>query len=116
MAYNRSGLFGAVCREVAATPRKSLATLAKEIGVSPNTIKKAVRVGAMQTCGGLRRRCLLRAVERMLCTFPQRSIKEIAFNLGFGTPRSLERFVKKSTGLSPSGMRSKQHSQGPAAR
>jgi methylphosphotriester-DNA--protein-cysteine methyltransferase len=105
MAYDLHGLFEAIERDVKAKPRRSLDILAKDMGVSRNTIKKAVVLTTKRSFREFQTKCMLMSTLELLTTLPGKSIKEIAFDLGFRSTRSLERFVKSSTGLSPSDLR-----------
>lgn len=105
MAYDLRGLFETIKREVKAKPHSSLDILAKDLRVSRNTIKKAVRVTTKQSFHQFRIQCMLVSALELLTASPGKSIKEVAFDLGFNSARSFERFAKCSTGRSPTELR-----------
>ena len=83
MAYDLRGLFETIKREVKAKPHSSLDILAKDLRVSRNTIKKAVRVTTKQSFHQFRIQCMLVSALELLTASPGKSIKEVAFDLGF---------------------------------
>jgi adenylyl-sulfate kinase len=89
--------------EAIATRRKSLSEIACTIGVDRHKIEKSVRLTTGHSFRSLQRRLLLERALLLLRT--GRSIKEVAFELGFGSPQSFHRFVRATTGTTPVALR-----------
>jgi AraC-like DNA-binding protein len=83
----------------------SLDGIASCVGVHRHTVASAIRRTQGLTFRQWRAMLLARrAAEAFRCQ-PNLSIKEIAAALGFSTPQSFCRFVKRTTGMVPSDLR-----------
>jgi adenylylsulfate kinase-like enzyme/AraC-like DNA-binding protein len=100
----RARLFQCVL-QAAAERRVTLREVAREVGVERHTIEKVVRSATGQSFRQFQGALLF---ERAKILLEQgKSIKEVAFELGFGHPQSFHRFVRKSAGVTPSSLRRK---------
>jgi AraC-like DNA-binding protein len=104
VTYNRPKLLIEVDALIAETPRIRLADVARTLGVDRHTIENAMRTRRKTTFREYRRDKLMQAAQNMMDR-PDCSIKEIGIRLGYSSPASFSRFVRQSTGKSPSQLR-----------
>jgi len=83
--------------------RLTLIELAAEVGVERHTIEKVLRATTRQSFRELQRTMLLERAN--LLAGQGKAMKEIAFELGFGSPQSFHRFIRKTCGKTPSLLR-----------
>jgi sulfate adenylyltransferase len=83
--------------------RLTLSEVARLVGVERHTVEKAVRSVTGQTFRQLQRSLLIERAKLLLAQ--GRSIKEVAFDLGFASPQSFHRFVRSTSGKTPSWFR-----------
>lgn len=107
MSYDLSELFRVVQASLWLNPRVTLYSLARQLGVERHTIERATRAVTGKSYRGYQQQALFERACKMLSGDPLRSIKEVAFNLRFSSPRSFARFVRRMSGLSPSEIRRK---------
>jgi adenylyl-sulfate kinase len=89
--------------EAMAERRVTLTELAAETGVERHTIEKVLRATTGRSFRELQRTMLL---ERANVLAAQgKAIKEIAFELRFGSPQAFHRFIRKTSGRTPSLLR-----------
>ena len=81
-------------------PRISLGAVSQRLGVESHTIRRAVRRTYGQSLNQLRASALVRRYHELSTEIPARSIKEIAWQLGY-TPRAFSRRFKQVSGRSP---------------
>jgi AraC-like DNA-binding protein len=105
MAYHLPKLFDHIDGYLDAAPNLSLAELSDRIGVGRHTIKKAVKKATGKTFRQFRNTVLLEKAGILLTSAPNRTIKEIAYSLGYQSQRSFSRFVRQATGYSPKQLR-----------
>jgi adenylyl-sulfate kinase len=89
--------------EAMAERRVTLTELAAEIGVERHTIEKVLRATTGQSFRELQRTMLLERANALAAQ--GKAIKEIAFELRFGSPQSFHRFIRKTSGRTPSLLR-----------
>jgi AraC-like DNA-binding protein len=82
-----------------------LEELSLRIGVGRHTIERAVKKATSLTFRELRNRVMLEQARKMLEGCPNLSIKEIAFELKYGSHRAFSRFVRTMAGSSPKELR-----------
>lgn len=99
MAYDRDTLFEVIKIELESDAHLSLIDLSRRIHVGRHTLSKAVKDAAGLSFRAFRSRQLLGKAKALLGNSPQGSIKEIAFEMGYGSQRALARFIKKQTSL-----------------
>jgi adenylyl-sulfate kinase len=89
--------------QATAERRVTLAEVADGLGVERHTIEKVVRATTGQSFRELQRTILLERAS--LLASQGKAIKEIAFELQFGSPQSFHRFIRKTSGKTPSLLR-----------
>lgn len=105
MGYPSAVLAQLVLEHLATNPGASLRQTARACGVGRQTIGRALKTCLGQTFRGLRDECRRRALAALLTRRPPLLVKEIAFNLGFSTSRSLARWTKRIDGSAPGELR-----------
>ena len=101
MAYDVHSLLQRVEESLATCPRISISELARQLEVERHTIERTVRKGTGRTFRELQAERLLAEALRLLKAEPSRSIKEVSFLLGYGSPRAFRRFMKRTHGKPP---------------
>jgi AraC family transcriptional regulator len=89
------------------TPCGLLADLSVELQVSRRTIENTVRVAAGKTFRNLREEILVERVRSILASHPRVSVKELSFAVGFKSPSSFARAIKRVCGSCPEELRSR---------
>lgn len=105
MHYHTAVLFERVRRELEHEPRLSLAQLSSRLSVHRHTIEKAVQASASRTFRSMQQEILFRKACELLNADDARSIKEVAFSLGFGSTRAFGRFARRLSGQTPTQLR-----------
>ena len=100
MAYDLHRLFLQVRQNLELTPSASLAQLSKNLGIERHTVEKAVKSATGLTFREFRNGVLLRRAQELLKDECNRTIKEVAFMLGYRSQGSLSRFIRIATGCS----------------
>jgi adenylyl-sulfate kinase len=89
--------------QATAERRVTLAEVADGLGVERHTVEKVVRATTGQSFRELQRTLLLERASQLATQ--GKAIKEIAFELRFGSPQSFHRFIRKTSGKTPSLLR-----------
>ena len=105
MAYDLTGLYGRVSKEMRRNPYSQLHYLSRYLGVGRHTIEKSVKAATGTSFREHRTKVLLEHARSRLEQNPNLSIKEIAFSIGFRSQRSFCRFIKATAGCSPKVLR-----------
>jgi AraC-like DNA-binding protein len=105
MAYDLTGLFNRVTKEMRGNPYAQLHGLSGHLGVGRHTIEKSVKAATGKSFREYRATVLLEHARSQLRQNPHLSIKEIAFSIGFHSQRSFCRFIKATAGCSPKALR-----------
>lgn len=105
MSYEHVALFDEVRRRVALRPRASLAELSRDLRVGRRTIGKCIWLSTGATFRALQRRMVLEKIVLLVKTEPTISIKEIAYAVGYRSPRAFARGLKQICGLQPAKLR-----------
>ncbi len=105
MAYDLRGLSKQVEACLLSSPRVALTILAKQLKVECHTIERPVRRARGKSFRELQRRILLKKAINLLGLEPARSIKEIAFLLGFKSAQAFSHFIKRTHKSSPTQLR-----------
>lgn len=98
-------LFGKIVDSLDESPSRTLADLARNLKVRPRTIEGAIKFVTGGTFELLRQEILLVQIRTLFASEPALSIKELGFSLGFKSPTSFARSVKRASGLSPEELR-----------
>jgi|SRR5580704_16413827 AraC-like DNA-binding protein len=106
MSYNHTLLFQRISNRLRENPRSSIRRLACELGISRRTIQLVVSSQAGKPFSALQEESLMKMVRQLFVSQPGLAIKEVSFSVGFCSPRSFARAVKRACGLSPEELRS----------
>src|SRR6267154_2183864 len=83
-----------------------LSELAQKLHVGSRTIQQAIKTETGQNFRILREKVLIDKVKTLLLAEPTLSVKAISFNVGYRSPRSFARAIRRATGISPEELRS----------
>lgn len=100
MAYDLHKIFLQVNLHLETTPSISLTQVSNSLGIGRHTVEKAVKNVTGITFRELRSRALLKQASSLLKDHSNRSVKEVAFVLGYRSQGSLSRFIRMNTGYS----------------
>lgn len=106
MSYDRSLLFSDFARRLQHTPSKSLDRLSREMGVGRRTLQNALAKFSGKRFKDFQRDVLLFVIRDHLSRQPTLTVKEMAYCVGYPSPRSFTRAIKKACGMSPLELRS----------
>lgn len=107
MTYDSTRLLQVALAEIRATPAKPLAAVAAACSVSRKTLVRAFTHGGVGRPSDVRKDVLQQALSTLMTAAPPLSIKDISVRLGFATPRSFARWVKRENGLLPTDLRAR---------
>ena len=107
MSYEYNSLLDTILLHLQRTPYGLLGNLSRALGVSQRTIERTVFVASGKTFRELRKKALIERVTAVLVSRPARPIKQVAFDLGYNSPSSFARAVKRDCGSSPEELRSR---------
>lgn len=98
MAYDLSNIFSRIVHDLEMTPSVSLAQISRNLGVERHTVEKAIKATTGITFREFRANILLKHAEDLLKDRSNRTVKEVAFALGYRSQGSLSRFIRMATG------------------
>ncbi|SRR6266513_2672478 len=107
MSHERQLLLNAVLHQLSRAPSCPLGDLSRELCVSRRTIEIAVSITTGKTFRDVREQMLVERVKSLLESSPTRAIKELSFDLGYKSPSSFARAIKRACGCSPEELRSR---------
>ncbi len=107
MSHKHQLLLNAVFHQLSRAPSCQLGDLSRELCVSRRTIEIAVSITTGKTFRDVREEMLVERVKSLLESRPTRAIKEVSFDLGYKSPRSFSRAIKRACGCSPAQLRSR---------
>lgn len=105
MSYTPKLLFGKIVDSLDESPSRTLGDLARNLKVRRQTIEGAIQFVTGGTFELLRQEILLVQIRTLFASEPTLSIKELGFSLGFKSPTSFARSVKRASGFSPEELR-----------
>lgn len=105
MAYVAIALFDLIVELVSKSPRITIQQLSMLTHVSRRTIQNVVTVKTGSGFRQLQQRVLIRELERLILANPTCAIKELAFGVGYNSPRSFARALRRAIGLTPTEFR-----------
>ena len=88
-------------------PCRSLSDLSQELQVSRRTIQSAVNAVTGKKFRDLREELLLVRIKNLLASAPNTTIRQISVEVGYRSPRSFARAVRRGCGLSPKQLRTR---------
>ena len=86
-------------------PARRIGAVAAACGVSRHTLVRACLQCGAGSARDLRDAALHRRMHALMTAVPPKSIKEISGGLGFATPRSFARWLKRADGVVPRSLR-----------
>ena len=108
MAYDPELLLEAIDHKLASNPRDDLSSIADGAGASRRTIERAVRERTGMCFARYRElRLIDKALSLIVDSSVERSIKQVAIDLGYRSPAAFTRFIKSRTGKPPTAFRRK---------
>jgi AraC-like DNA-binding protein len=105
MSYTPKLLFGKIVDSLDESPSRTLGDLARNLKVRRRTIEGAIKFVTGGTFELLRQEILLVQIRTLFASEPTLSIKGLSFSLGFKSPTSFARSVKRASGFSPEELR-----------
>jgi len=106
MSYSRILLFECISKHLDSNPRSSIQQLVRELRISRRTIQGVISRSAGKSFCALREELMMKKVRHLFVSQPGLTIKEVSFVVGFYSPRSFGRAVKRASGFSPQELRS----------
>ena len=106
MSYDPGIIFRSILLSLQQTPSISLEVLSQELRVSRRTIQKAVVVNAGKSFRDLREEILVSRVKTLFLAEPNLTIRALCFTVGYESPRSFARAIRRASGFSPVELRS----------
>lgn len=100
MAYDLQRIFMQVNQQLEITPAVSLIQLSTILHIERHTIAKTIKNSTGKTFREFRHDVLLKRAQGLLKDECNRTIKEVAFALGYRSQGSLSRFIRTATGHS----------------
>lgn len=105
--YEAKFLLDTILLRLTRTPSRLLGEFSRELSVSQRTIEKAIIVASGKTFRELREGILVDRVRSTFASDPTQRVKELASDLGYKSPRSFARAIKRACGSSPEELRSR---------
>jgi AraC-like DNA-binding protein len=105
MSYDPRILFEQISADLNENPRKTLDELSQTLHVSKRTIKKTVRLSTGGNFRRFREEILLEKVKGFFAGQPGAAIKVLSIDLGFKSPSSFARAIRRATGSCPGELR-----------
>ena len=117
MAYDARLVVQAAAAALGAAPARPVGAVAAACGVSRRTLMRACLQCGAGSARDLRAAAMHRVMEGLMTAVPPKSIKEISDAMGFATPQSFARWLKRADGVAPTALRAALcRRQAPAAR
>ena len=107
MSYDHKLLFETLLQSLHARPFYSLQGLAQEFHVSRGTLEKAVSMATGKTFRRFREEILVNHLVNSFAARPGCTVREMSVALGYKSPRSFARAIRRGSGLSPEELRSR---------
>ena len=115
MSYDPRLLFESISAHLKENPRTTLEELSQDLQVSKRTIKKTVRLSTGGNFRHYREEVLMDRVRGFFAKQPGAAIKVLSIDLGFKSPSSFARAVRRASGACPGELRTFVASEQPAA-
>jgi len=105
MSYDPRLLYERIFHSLLQGPSLSLEELARALHVSPRTIQNTVFAVAGRKFRDLREELLLMRLRSAIVSEPAAAIKELSSEIGYKSPRSFARAIRRACGVSPEQLR-----------
>jgi AraC-like DNA-binding protein len=106
MSYDHAFLFQRILFQMMGDPCISVQSMARELKVSRRTIQGAIESVAKKSYRALRQEILITKAVDLFSSDPSLAVKQVSFAVGFTSPRSFARAIRKASGMSPEELRS----------
>lgn len=106
MSYDQRTLLHDAVESLRQNPSLGLQGLSQKLRVSTRTIQKAINLQTGRSFRDLREEIVVTKAKSLLVSEPALAIKALSFALGYKSPRSFARAVRRVTGISPEELRS----------
>jgi AraC-like DNA-binding protein len=107
VSYDHRLLGERISQSLHRNPGFSLGELSRELRVSRRTLQNVVNISTGRTFRDFREDVLVERAKHLLESHPTRTIKELSFDLGYKSPRSFARAIRRACGSSPAELRSR---------
>lgn len=107
MSYDHRLLCERVSLSLYCNPNSSLTELSRELHVSRTTLQSAVIEVTGKKFKALRDELFLAKVNNLLASRSNATIREVALEVGYKSPRSFARAVRRASGASPQQLRAR---------
>lgn len=107
VSYDHRVLFKRIASTLQGNPCWSLGKMSRKLQVSQRTIEKAIIAASGKTFRELKKGILVERVRSTFASDPTQRIKDVASDLGYKSPRSFARAIKRACGSSPEELRSR---------
>lgn len=107
MSYDYRLLVKQISLSLNRNPCCPLQSLSGELHVSPRTIQKVVIMTTGKSLRQFREEILFAKLKILLIERPTSAIKELSFTIGYKSPRSFARAIRRACGSSPEQLRSR---------
>lgn len=101
MSYNSDLILDDLLQKVRQAPSKSLDSISREMGVSRRTLENVLSLSSRKRFKKIQGEILLAIVRSSVLAHPSLTIKELAFSLGYTSPRTFARVIRRVCGMSP---------------
>src|SRR5215831_16209824 len=115
MSYDPRLLFDQIAASLRENPRKTLEELSQCLSVSKRTIKKTLRLATGGNFRSYREGVLMDRVKGFFAVQPRMAIKVLSIDLGFKSPSSFARAVRRASGSCPGELRTMVAGELPSA-
>jgi AraC-like DNA-binding protein len=106
MSYDQRLLFDQISVCLHENPCSSLEGLSRRLRVGRRTIERAVSFATLRKFRDFREEALIARLATLIRLQPTLAIKELSFAVGYKSPRSFARAIKRVSGFSPEQFRS----------
>ena len=107
MSYDHTLLCKRVSLSLQSNPNSSLTELSRELHVSRTTLENAVTEVTGKKFRDLRDELFLGKVKNLLASQSNATIRQVAREAGYKSPRSFARAVRRASGASPQQLRAR---------
>lgn len=101
MAYDLHAVFLLVDANLRAKPSLHLSDLEGALSIGRHTLSRAIKMHTGLSFRQLRSSLMLTHIGRCLAANPACTLKQVSYDAGYSSQRSLSRFVKAQVGISP---------------
>lgn len=101
MGYDLHAVFLLVDAKLRANPSVRLAELESALSIGRHTLSRAIKIHTGLNFRQLRSSLLLTHIGRCLAENPAGTLKQVSYEAGYSSQRSLSRFVKAQVGIPP---------------